>query len=225
MALLAVAGCSTVASSDLRTHGMTARIFVSATAAGIGVGADLTAGGTTSVELRPGDTLVARTGGHQVTLRETSVLGLHSYSGTLAVTPAPGTEVAVDLERAGGGSASSSVQLPGRVGMSAPRDGVMISRGRDLRVRVAPGPGSIRVDWSGSCVGSGEVRFEESQPVVVPAGTLRLLAPASGGPAVPARCDVAITVTRVVEGRLAASYHGGLIEGTRSEAVVVRSVP
>lgn len=224
-ALLAVTGCSTVASGDLHTSGMIAHIVVAATPSGIVVGADLTAGGATSVELRPGDRLVARAGGRQVALREASALGLHTYAGTLPTTAAPGTEVEVDLERAAGGTARSSVRLPGRVGLSAPKDGARVSRGHDLRLRVAPGAGSFRFDWKGSCVGSGEVRFEESEPLVVPAGTLRPPTPTSGAPVTADRCDVTLSVTRVLDGELASSYQRGLIEATRSESILVRSVP
>lgn len=223
--VLALAGCSTVASSDLRTSGMTARIFVTATDSGISVGTDLTAGGTTSVELRPGDSLVARSSGRQQTLQETTVLGLHSYAAVLPTTTAPGTEVAVDLLRSHDAAAGSSVQLPGRVGLRAPASGASVSRGHDLPVRVAPGPGAIRVDWQGSCVSGGEVRFEEGQPIVLPAGSIQQASPPSPGATVPDRCEVTLTVSRVLEGRLASAYKGGFIEGVRTQAVLVRSVP
>lgn len=225
LALTAVAGCSTVASKDLRTSGMIARIFVTATTSGVSVGADLSAGGTTSVELRNGDRLLARASGKQVTLRETSILGLHSYGGTLRTAASPGTTVHVDLLRSADRPASSSVQLPGPVGLRGPKHAATVSRARDLPVRVAPGPGSIRVDWAGSCVGNGEVRFDEDRPVVLPAGSLKLTTPASGQPAAPQDCDVTLTVSRVLEGRLSSSYRSGLIEGVRSQTVVVHSVP
>lgn len=222
--VVVVAGCSTVASGDLHTSGMIARIFVTAAPSGVGVGADLSAGGTTSVELRSGDRLVARTSGRQLTLRETTVLGMHSYAGTLPTTTAPGTTVRVDLRRSAGAPATSSVRLPGKVGLRAPTSGATVSRSRDLQLQVAPGPGAIRVDWEGSCVGNGEVRFEEGRPAVVPAGSLRLATPASGQPAVPDHCNVTLTVTRVLEGRLASSYKSGFIEGLRSQAIVIHSV-
>lgn len=221
-----VAGCSTVASSDLRTSGMTARIFVTAGASGIGVAADLTAGGSTSVELRPGDRLLAGAGGASVTLHESTVLGLHTYSGIVPAAAAPNTEVRVDLLRSTDPAASSTVRLPGAVGLLAPRRGASVSRGQDLPLHVAPGVGSIRVDWTGSCVGQGEARFERPSPLVVPAGSLRPpAATAPGGPAAPVSCNVTLTVSRVLEGTLASSYKGGVIEGIRSQAVVIRSVP
>ncbi len=223
-ALTVVAGCSTVASGDLHTSGIIAHISVAATSSGAQVIADLTAGGTTSVELGPKDSLVATSGTQHVTLRESTLFGLHEYAATLPVTPRPGTLVRVELRRADDEPASSSVHLPGPVGVRAPHAGARVSRSHDLQVVVGPGPGAIRVDWKGSCVGTGEIRFEEGGPAVVPAGSLQKVAPASGAPAVPDACDVTLSVTRVLDGRLAASYKRGGIEGVRTQAVVIRSV-
>lgn len=232
LAAALTAGCSTVASKDVRTSGMIAHISVAATTSGARVSADLSAGGTTSVELGPGDQLMARSGGKQVSLRESSFLGLHSYGATLPVRTGPGTTVTVQLSRtADDQPATSSVRLPGPVGLRAPKDGAKVSRSKDLRVLVAPGAGAIRVDWKGSCVGGGEVRFEEGRPAVLPAGSMRPAAPASGQstppapPAPPDRCDVALTVTRVLDGRLGSSYKSGVIESLRSQSIVVRTVP
>lgn len=222
-ALLIVSACSTVNSADLRTSGINAHIRVDARSGDSEVSVSLSAGGLTSIELSDGDDLSVASGDETATFDHSSLLGSHGYTANLDGVTEPDEEVAVTLKRADDPSTTSRVRLPEPIKASGPR---RASRREDLLLEINQAPGVIRVSWEGSCVTSGtDQEYDEGQPVVIPAGTLRPYKAGSDQPKPPKQCLVTFTVSRVLTGSLDDEFKGGSIEALRSTSVVVRSRP
>jgi hypothetical protein len=229
-ALAVLAGCATVPSKNLRTAGITAQMTVAAADGGVDVRVRLSAGSLTSVKLGDGEHLDATSGGHSARLSGTTFLGTTSYFAHVPSGTAPGTPVTVALTRTAKDTSAprSTVALPPRLRVTAPRDGASMSRARDLRIVVNRGDGGIRVAWQGSCVASGfGTEFAAGQPVVVPAGSLHATSASSAasGSAAATSCLVTFTVTRFVAGALDPALGGGRIRGERSVSFALTSRP
>lgn len=217
--------CSTVDSADLRTSGISASIVVASGSGGPNVRVGLSAGGLTTVKLEGDDSLTASSGGKSVTLDNSRFLGVDNYSAHIVGSTAPGTRVVVTLERGDDQSTRSSVELPGPIKVVSPINQARWSRKRDLVIGVNHASGSIRVNWTGSCVldGTTGLSFDEGRPIVIPGSQLSLVE--QTGQKQPKRCLVTFIVTRIVRGQLGDAFKNGQITGERSTSVVVRSAP
>lgn len=220
---LLAAGCSTVDSGDLRTNGIRASIVVTVGQADSTVVVDLSAGSLTSVQLEGDDRLLASSGGQLAEFDQQTLplIGEHSYRAVLSGVRKPGQEVVVELQRGSDDTPTRSVvALPARIEASAPG---AAARSADLVVATNAAPGSLRAEWTGSCVTAGQLDVEEGRPLVIPAGSLREPAPTSGQPAPPKTCPVTLTVTRRLQGSLGDEFDRGSIESRRSVSLIVSS--
>lgn len=220
---LAVAGCSTTQSSDIRTSGMEAdiRVTLAAGSSGAEVAVTLRVGSLTFVELQDPDTLTARSGDRSVELTKQRTMGHTSYHGRLDGVSKAGAQVVVDLQRGGDDEAApkSSVRLPGRVAITGPDAGAQFSRSRDdirfeLDRELATNSGSL--SWSGDCVQGGSIAIPPGATTVTVAhGTIRTaVQPTSGTPQSqrpPKNCTARFTATTRVDGTLDPAYGEGTI--------------
>lgn len=222
--LVFLAACSTVSSKNLRTGGISPTMRVAVRDGGLEVSVTLGAGGVNTVHLDDNDALTASAAGRSVDLDGGTFLGVAGYGGRIAGVDKPGTPVRISLRRGDKDTSApdSTVRLPQRVAVRAPRPEQRVSRARDLLIEVNDAPGDIRVAWQGSCVQSrtGLPDYPHGQPVVVSAGTI----PRAGKHG-PSSCLMTLTVSRVVHGTLDGAYDGGDISAVRSVSLAVRSVP
>jgi hypothetical protein len=233
--------CSSIDSEDIDTDALTADFSVRPRVDGTAteVGATLSAGALTFVDLIGDDRLVARSGDVEADLVESEVLGALSYAVTLDGVGEPGATVTVGFERTAFASASSStVTLPVPVSITAPEAATVFSRANDDLVISLADDGStdgVRVSWTGDCVVEDGVDVPAGQTTVTIArGTIQTAdASARGdsgggnGAAAPALDSCALTVVaeRVVEGVLDAGFKGGSITATTSDRRELTSNP
>lgn len=220
---LAVAGCSTTQSSEIRTGGMEAdiRVTLAAGSTGAEVAVTLRVGSLTFVELQDPDVLTARSGDRSVELTKQRTMGHTSYHGRLDGVSKTGSQVVVDLQRGGDDESApkSWVRLPGQVAISGPDAGAQFSRSRDdirfeLDRELVSSSGTL--SWSGGCVQDGTIAVPPgTTTVTVAQDTIRAAAPPpSGTPQSqrpPKTCTARFTVTTRVEGTLDPAYGEGTI--------------
>ncbi len=227
--LAAIAGCTSVDSSDIKTHGINPGMHVtsSADAAGSHVDVTLHVGNspTTFVNLADGDSLTASTGGDPVELKESNLLGVTSYSGDLD-TQEPGTKVTIVFTRQSDESApASTVTMTEKLSLSSPQPGAAFSRDADdLTVAWTSDPSDdgVTVSWTGDCVeaGSIDVAAGESQ-ATIDKSTIKK----RQGDNVADSCDVTIAATRTRTGTLDPAFGGGAITHSFSASAKVTANP
>ena len=225
LVLLALAGCESVRSHDVRSGGIRASILVRVTGQGASVNVTLTAGGLTSIDLDPGDSLTASGGGRIINLRGTHFAGASAYSGTLTGVTKPGTKITVALHRGASDTDAphSTVELPGPI--TARVAARTYSRSRDaIALHLNGNVGDVHVDWHGSCAVQDSIGVVVAgPPYVIASGTLQSVAP--GGAGATSKCDLSLVVTRVEHGDIDPALNGGGITAERQATVVIRSVP
>ncbi len=228
-AVAALAACSSVKSSSVRTSGIKASITVSAGGTGSSTAsAQLFVGDsiTDRVDLSAGDSLVASSGGQSHTMSRSNVLGIISYSAGFPGLDQGGEAFTIALQRAGDASApSSTVTMPQAFAVSAPAGGTSSSRGADLTVTYAPSGGGDPMSWraTGDCItptGSQAIAGDPGT-FTIPRGTLKNDAQHPG-----ATCNVTVTVYRTRQGQLDPAYgYGGSILAQQSRDVPISSTP
>lgn len=224
---LVLGGCSTVASADIRTSGITADLTVtllenSTTAE---ISGTLRVGSLSFVELGSGEKFTATGGGQTAALKRRKVAGVTSYYGRLEGVSAPGTEITFALQRKGdnGSAPVSTVTLPEPVKFGRPAPGTRFSRRGNLPVRFLTGPPAV-LAWAGHCVQPGSQQVEGGRTTVT-IGRGAIQAAATPGPGVSDVCQVSLTLTRQTVGKLDGAFKdGSVVAETRSVRQVV-SVP
>ncbi len=224
--LLAVTGCSTIQSSDLKTSGMQADFtVVSDGSTATEVRASLLANTTTYVDLAAGDKLRFFAGTREASSQvKTNIAGIITYSSTFSGVSA-GQDFRVAFERANDKSApSSTVTLPPAAEITDPPANVSTTRSSDLTIRWNAGDGGdrIMIEADGSCIFSKKIEdLPNTGSYVLPAGSLE-----STGGNNPTSCTVNVEVSRVRRGTVDAAYgKGGTFNALQTRKVSISSAP
>jgi hypothetical protein len=218
--------CTNLASSDLKTAGMSATMTVTLATVQINVDDNI----TDIVTLSPGDTLFATAGSDTQTMSESDdLLNDVSYVATFSGESAPGTLYTVAFRRNQDQSAPrSSCTLPAPFSITAPSPSATFSRAGDDITVTYGGAGSsdaIRYSVSGDCVASAyEAVPSDTGTLVIPRGTLALTngAGASNG----GTCQATLTLTRSRSGSVDPAFGaGGEMECQQTRTVTFASAP
>jgi hypothetical protein len=229
--VVAVAGCTSVKSSDLKTDGMSAYLRV------IGDGTGQTTASaafnvdnnpTDYVDLSSGDTAVAQAGGQTQTMSRVDDLGAISYQATFSGLDAEGTQYTIALNRTTDVSApDSTVTMPHPFNITAPTTSGTFSRTMsDIQVTYDNSGSSDQMSWSanGTCINgqpSGTIS-PDTGTFTIPKGTIT---PADASQAM-ATCQVQLSVTRVRQGQIDPHYgSGGNIAAEAMRTVTFNSTP
>ncbi len=234
-AVVVAPACSSIQSEDIDTDAITADITLHPRADGSAtdVTATLSAGALTFVDLTGDDTLVAKSGEHEVTLGKNQALGALSYEGTLDGTGAAGDEVTVAFERTAFASApSSTVTLPAPVSITVPAASASFSRAdADIVVTLAEDGSTdpVQLSWSGDCVVGGTLDVPAGQTTATIAhGTIARAEPSSAdanATPVADTCTLHLSVVRSVDGILDDAFEGGHITARTEDTRDVTTTP
>jgi hypothetical protein len=232
---LALTGCSTVESKDIRTSGITAGLIVTLPedTEAADVSASLRVGTLTFVELGDGEKITAAGGGHTVELKHHRAAGVTEYRNRLDGVVAPGTEITFSLKRSGDNDSapSSTVALPERVRLVAPAAGTTFSRRKDIAVRFDSEPSRLPsiLTWAGECIETGSLQLEPGRTsATIAAGSIKPAGtqPTTGTPAAkPSTCPINLTLTRRTEGKLDDAFKDGSIVAESQSVRQVVSAP
>jgi len=231
LSCVALAGCLSVDSADIATHGLYADLEVEATGDGQSlVSAELRVGGELSnvcVDLGGGDRLMASEGAVSRTLgRRSDVLGRIWYE-SLLPTDAEGTEVRVALERPpelGVSAPDSAVTLPAGFAITSPGQGTSHSRAAALTVAWQPGRADpMRLEVSGFCIAPAFLAVPPWAVSFTIAGSqLRALDGTPPGDS----CEVRVVLVRSRAGWVDPAYgEGGSFEARQVRGVTIVSTP
>jgi hypothetical protein len=226
-----ISACTTVDSSDIKTHGIKPAMTISssAEAPGSNVTVSLHVGDspTTFVELQDGESITATPGTEAaVTLTKQSLLGVTDYVGALD-TQVPGTSVTIDLTRPTDTNApASTVTLTEKLTLTSPAAGSTASRANnDVTVAwtdSAPSPDAVKVAWTGDCVQDGSLDVEVGKTsATIAKGTVLK----KTGDNIPDNCDVTFSASRTHAGTVDPAFGGGSIAHVFSSSAKVTSNP
>lgn len=217
--LAATVGCSSTDSEDLETSGMNAAMEVRRGNDGSDVTVSLSAGTLNYVSLNNADQLTATAGEETVTLAESNVLSVITYSARLAAHEA-GDEVTIALTREDKESApSSTVVLPATVEITSPAAGTEFSRANQVIVVDLTGEESedeVELQWSGDCITTDSLTVPAGQTSVTIGQNVIEKKPQTDAndpdsEPVPDQCQMLLTVSRRVTGSLDGAFQGGAI--------------
>jgi hypothetical protein len=228
--LIAVAGCTSIQSSNIKTAGMSASMLVSADGTGAAkVSAQLNVdnNGTDFVDLSSGDTLVASAAGQMQTMSRVSALGEITYQASFGGADTAGTQFTIALNRTSDVSApSSTCAMPSPFNVTTPTSSDVFSRSTsDIVVQYDHAGTQDSMTWtaSGNCLNgqsSGSVSGDAGT-FTIARGTLS----AAGGQT-NATCQVQITLTRARVGQLDSHFAaGGSIRAQQVRSVSFNSAP
>ncbi|WP_329001134.1 hypothetical protein OHA18_42720 [Kribbella sp. NBC_00709] len=232
VAVLALTGCSTVQSKDIRTGGMTANLVVTLPEAtdAADVSASLQVGNLTFVELGDGEKIRASGGGKDVKLKHHRAAGVTDYSNRLDGVVTAGTEITFDLERGGDNDSAprSTVKLPERVHLVAPAAGTTLSRRRDIAVRFESEPSQLPslLTWAGACIQEGDLELPPGQTsAVIARGSIKQVTTTPTPGQDISRCEVRLSLTRRTEGTLDPAFKNGSVTAESESARMITSAP
>jgi hypothetical protein len=224
------AGCTDLASSDIKTAGIRATLSITNTGSN-GVTAraqfNVDTNATDFVELSTGDTVVAKANGQTVTLSESKLLGAVAYTGNLTASDAA-TQYTISLNRSTDTSApGSTCTMPAALSITTPAASASFSRNNDdISVTYSGSGQSDPLSWSvtGDCVTpvSSQTLPSDTGSFTIPKGTIKQLSNSTNAVT---NCQITLTVNRTRNGTLDPSYNGGLIQAIQSRSVTLNSAP
>lgn len=226
-AVVVIAGCADISSSDVKTSGIYADISVEAQGSG---GSEarvvLRAGGATSttyVELTGTDRLTATLEGSSVPMVEESLGVIHHYVATFPAAPT-GVDYTIAFERTLDESApSSTVALPPEFTLDPPGVDTFSRLDEDLTVGWAPTSSEpVSVLVTGSCIEAWSIELpSDGGSYVIPRGTLE-----PQNSALPEACSLDVTVTRTSVGAVDPAFgEGGKAIGRQVRSYSISSTP
>lgn len=231
---LALAACTTLPSSDLKTGGMSATMTVVADGSGqttVTAQINVDDNSTDVVTLSNGDTLFATAGTVSQTMTEdTDIFNDDTYDATFSGEDSPGTRYTIAFRRLNDVSApDSTCTLPDAFTIDAPKAGSTFSRASsDIQVNLATS-GSSHGDLSYSLEGDcGDTEFSQGPTSVgggssftISRGTLTTDTEIGA-----ATCAMTLTVTLTNVGTLDPGYgDGGSIQCQQTRAMTFTSTP
>lgn len=229
--VLAAAGCQPVESTDIKTSGVYADIWVEADGSGeTDVGTTLRVGGALSntfLELQAGDELWATDGFASKQMSELFLLGYVSYFASFA-GDAEDTEYVVSFERADDVSAPDSwVRLPGPFEIVAPASGTSFSRASDNVVITWEPSGTLDdMSWrviGGSCADADNLPDIAGDPGVM---TLEVGDVVALEGHESESCSITVELTRSRPGTLDPAYgEGGTVYARQVRKIELLSAP
>ena len=230
----ALAGCETIESQDIATHGMYADLASDGFGGGVTyVSAELRAGGdlsNVSVDLGPCDRLTATLGSVEHSMgRRDDILGRVWYQATFTGEPA-GAELRVAFLRSDTGSCSapgpsapdSAVTLPAPFSVTAPGAGTPLRRGAPFTVSWTPAsPDPMWLTVSGLCVRLATFAASPgASGLLVPAGAIQPVVDPL------ASCSLELELTRGRSGTVDPAFgEGGRFVARQTRRVTAQSVP
>ncbi|HEU4384066.1 MAG TPA: hypothetical protein VFR85_11280 [Anaeromyxobacteraceae bacterium] len=230
----ALAGCETIQSQDIATHGLYADLESDGYGTGVThVSAELRAGGdlsNVSVDLGPCDQLSATLGGEgHVMARRDDILGRVWYEAIFGGEPAGAVlRIAFLRSDAGGCSApgpnapDSAVTLPAPFSVTAPAAGTPLRRSASFTVSWTPAsqdPMALLV--SGPCIRLASFAASPgASGLVVPTGAIQPVYDPL------ASCTMDLELTRVREGTVDPAFgEGGRFVARQTRRVTAQTVP
>lgn len=227
-ALMVLAGCTEVDSTNLKTSGINAYLW--ATADGTGntearVELEVAGSTLTFVTLKDGDSITATAGGQTKTLGESDLLGVVEYGAVFSGLDAPGTSYAFALHRANDTSATNnSVTIPAPFSITAPTNTPTYSRANDAITVTYDNAGTgdvMSYSLDGSCIDKVDLQVTgDSGSFVIPKASIPKLPNASVD-----TCPVRLTVRRSHAGTLDSAFAGGSAFGVQARSVQFNSTP
>jgi hypothetical protein len=228
LGLSATAACTKVASTDLKTSGMSASMNVTADGTGKSTAnAQLFVGDSLvdRVDLVGGDTLTATAGNQTQTLQRTNVLNVVTYSADFQGADQEGTKYTIAFTRASDTNAPNSIAtMPAPFSILTPAASASFSRaGDDITITYAGGT-SDKMSWLASgCIQTVGTQYLTGDPgtFTITKGTLKPDAQSAM-----ATCNVTITLYRTRSGQLDPAYgHGGSIFAQQTRTLTISSKP
>jgi hypothetical protein len=229
--LAALASCTTLPSSSLKTSGMSAQMSVVASGNGsTQVSAQFNVGSNSTdfVDLSAGDTLTAQAGSQTQPMARSSFAGVISYGATFLALDAADTKYTIALTRSMDVSAPSSIAtLPKPFNITAPTANSSFSRANsDITVTYDNFGTQDSMSWSagGDCVKGlvGGTVANDAGSLVIAKGTLLPTDASQAG----VTCVAHITLTRQRPGQLDPHYGaGGSIFAQQTRTVTFSSAP
>jgi hypothetical protein len=232
-AALALAGCTDLASADLKTAGMSATITVVADGSGQTTATaqlNVDDSSTDFVTLSNGDTLFTTVDGDSQTMTENdNLFNEVTYSTTFSGKDSAGTEYTIGLRRLNDTSApDSTCTLPAAFTITAPTSGATFSRsGSDIDVNLATSGASDPVSYSlsGDC---GDSAFSQGPESAGSSGSFTIARGTidTGSDIGAATCNMTLTITLASVGNLDPGYGGGgSIQCEQTRTVTFTSTP
>lgn len=224
----AVAGCTSVNSSDVKTSGMSANMQVVADgtdATQVAMQLHVDNNITDLVNLTSGDTLVASTGSTSSPMSKNEFLGDIWYTASFPNATAESTSFTVAFNRASDVSAPSSVaSLPGPFNITSPAASQTFSRtGQDITVAYDSSGTQDAMSWqaNGTCIKlqTGSIQGDPGT-FTIAKGTLL---PADGSMTA-ASCQVTLAVIRSRAGTIDSHFgYGGSATGQQQRSFQFQS--
>jgi hypothetical protein len=216
---LALTGCSSVDSREIRTGGVKAHVtvWVNDDAGDAEVAAGLTVGTLTFVDLNDGEKLTATAGDVSDDLERRHLAGATDYHGRLPGVTEPGTEVVVAWSRTADDDSAprSVVTLAERVSITAPASGKAFSRTRDdivVKLDTEDSDEPTVLTWAGGCIATGSRDVPRGERTVrIPRGTIQRSTTTPAASAADDDCRAYLTVTRRRTGEVDPAFDGGQI--------------
>jgi hypothetical protein len=227
---IALAACTDLQSSNLKTSGMSAHMTVVSDGSGqttatawLHVDNNI----TDFVTLSSGDSLTTTAASVTQSMSEDNILNDVSYTTTFSNESASGTVYTVDLHRTNDTSApDSTCTLPAPFTVSAPAAGMTLSRASDIAVTYGPAStnDSVTYSLSGSCIdGPSDVSLG-GDPGTFTISHASITLPADASPTQP--CMATLSITRSRTGTIDPAFgNGGDITCTQSRTVTFTLTP
>ncbi len=229
-AVLLVMACRTESISEYATNEITANIGATSTGTGsTNVSATFRKGQSlTFLQLTADDDVKVTTGGTTTALKETSLLGVVTYSASVPVD-AEGTQFTVALTRKKDSGAPSSVAtLPNAFTVNA-------LTGQFSRAAAGPtlkwsnaGTDPMKLQISGSCIDTFEANLTSgSTEYTVAANALkkRSASSADGGTQIPDSCSATAQIDRERDGTRDPAYAAGTVTAIQRRTVDFTTAP
>jgi hypothetical protein len=228
---VALAACTNVKSSDIKTSGMSAHMAVTADGTGTArAQATLNVDNnvTDFVDLSAGDTLNATVGSQTQQLMRLTLGGAVSYAVDFQGQDAAGTQYTIALTRKNDTSApSSTCALPGPFAITAPAASATFSRAtQDVQVTWSPSATADRMTYSltGDCLRAILTTDVQGDPGALTL-TKAMIQPSDANHS-GSNCQATLTLKRTKAGSLDKAYgYGGEINAVQTRSVVFMSTP
>ena len=225
-----VVACTSVASTDIKTAGITANLTVTGNPNGsttVDAPLDVDTNATDTVQVTGGDTLTAKAGSQSQPMTATDLLGGYSYSAAFSGEDDGGTVYTVSFNRTSDVSApNSTVTMPAPIAISSPASSASFSRATgNIVVDYSPSGGPDPVSWTlgGACINqAGTSLTADPGTFTIVAGSVTV---PTGTTTAPGSCSVTLTISRTRTGTIDPAYEGGSINATQTQSVSFISTP
>jgi len=224
----ALVACTKVNSADLKTHGMSQQVSVTATGNGkshVDAALFVDNNVTDRVKLSAGDTLSVKAGDQSASLQEQNVLSVLSYVADVNID-APDTSFVISFTRANDTSApNTNVTMPQGFTITAPA-GTPSRASDDVVITYAPSGTSDKMTWAATGGDCGVPITENAiagdpGTITIPKGSLKPDANHTT-----ANCSITIEIRRTRTGSIDPAFgYGGNVYARQTRTTNISSAP